>query len=61
MFTFPVASTKYNVKESAWHANNEKNRQKVKLKYKNEDTPVHVHLCVLKWKYCNYILCNKGN
>ena len=40
MFTFPVASTKYNVKESAWHADNEKkNRQKANLNK------------VQKWRY----------
>jgi len=29
---FPVASTKYNVKESAWHADDDKKKeQKIKL------------------------------
>lgn len=28
MFTFPVASTKYNVKESAWHADDDKKKNR---------------------------------
>ena len=48
MLTFPVASTKYNVKESAWHADNYKTRIKIKLIH-NEDTSVHVSgICSIK-------------
>lgn len=38
MFTFPVASTKYNVKESAWHADDDKKkRTEDKIIAQNED------------------------